>query len=121
GNYADYIDTSKWIDHNLLSALTKNVDGLRLSAFFHKDREGKLVAGPIWDFDRSAGTPHDERCRDPEEWSSGDGTHPLRELFWRALFDRSEFERAYWERWDELVRSEFSVDALLARIDGYER
>ena len=30
-----------------------------LSAYFYKDRGGPLVAGPVWDFDRSSGTPHD--------------------------------------------------------------
>lgn len=120
GDYAGYIDVPKWIDHNLLVALTKNVDGLRLSAYFSKDRNGPLVAGPIWDFDRSQGTPHDDRARRADNWSEGDGTQPLRELFWGDLFARSEFETAYWNRWASLAASEFSVDSILSRIDDYE-
>jgi hypothetical protein len=118
--YTTYIDSPKWIDHNLVVALTKNVDGLRLSAYFSKDRGAPLVAGPVWDFDRSAGTPHDDRATDPEEWSRGDGTDPLRALFWGELFDHADFTAAYWARWDQLVTTDFSVDSLMARIDEYE-
>lgn len=120
GDYASFIDVPKWIDHNLLVALTKNVDGLRLSSYFHKDREGPLVAGPIWDFDRSQGTPHDERATRADEWADGDATHPLTELFWADLFARPEFEEAYWARFEELAETDFSVDSILARIDAYE-
>jgi hypothetical protein len=103
-----------------LVALTKNVDGLRLSAYFSKDRNGPLVAGPIWDFDRSQGTPYDDRARRADNWGEGDGTRPLTELFWGDLFARSEFETAYWNRWASLAVGEFSVDSILSRIDDYE-
>ncbi len=119
-HYSELIDRGKWIDHNLLVALTKNVDGLRLSAYFYKERNGPFVAGPIWDFDRSLGTPYDDRAREPDEWARGDGTRPLEQMFWRDLFKDPQFESAYWDRWDELVRGPFSADALVARVDGYE-
>jgi hypothetical protein len=119
-HYSQYIDVPRWIDHNLLVALTKNVDGLRLSSFFHKEREGLLVAGPIWDYDRSMGTPYDGRAVDPEEWSRNDGTHPLQEVFWGDLFADPEFEARYWQRWDELSQGAFSVESLHEMIDSYE-
>lgn len=120
GDYASFIDVPRFIDHNLLVALTKNVDGLRLSAYFHKDRGGSLVAGPIWDFDRSQGTPYDGRATRADDWSEGDGTHPLTEMFWGDLFERAEFATAYWNRWAELSRLEFSAASIVQRIDGYE-
>jgi hypothetical protein len=119
-HYSEMIDRAQWIDHNLLVALTKNVDGLRFSAYFSKQRNGPLVAGPIWDFDRSMGTPYDEIATEPNEWASGDGTKPLEQLFWGDLFEDPEFERAYWQRWNELVEGQFGVASLVARIDGYE-
>lgn len=119
-HYTQYIDRARWIDHNLLNALLKNVDGLRLSSYFHKDRNGPIVAGPIWDFDRSSGTPHDERAERADEWARGDGTHPLRQMFWGELFRDPEFERAYWARWDELARGPFSTATLHALIDEYD-
>jgi hypothetical protein len=119
-HYSEYIDPALWIDHNLLVALCKNVDGLRLSAYFYKDRGGPIVAGPVWDFDRSLGTPHDDRAESPTEWGSGDGTQPLTELFWGRLFEDETFAAAYWSRWDQLKQDAFSVPALLAMVDSYD-
>ena len=68
-HYSEFIDVDAWIDHNIINALTKNVDGLRFSAYFHKERGGRLAAGPVWDFDRSLGTPYDPRATEPEEWN----------------------------------------------------
>jgi hypothetical protein len=119
-HYREYIDVEQWIDHNLLVALTKNVDGLRLSAYFHKDIAGPIAAGPIWDFDRSMGTPHDDRARRATEWASGDGTRPLEQGFWRDLFADPAFEAAYWARWDALRAGPFSVENITELIDGYE-
>jgi CotH kinase protein/Chitobiase/beta-hexosaminidase C-terminal domain len=119
-HYSEYIDVPKFIDHNLLVALTKNVDGLRLSAYFHKDIDGKVVAGPIWDFDRSMGTLQDDRAIEPEEWARGDGTKPLSEIFWGDLFQDPDFSNAYWNRWDELAATTFSVTSLTQMLDEYE-
>jgi hypothetical protein len=67
-HYSAFIDVDAWIDHHIINALAKNVDGLRFSAYFHKERGGRLAAGPVWDFDRSFGTPYDPRAAEPEEW-----------------------------------------------------
>lgn len=119
-HYSEYIDLPAWIDHHLVNMLTKNVDGLRLSSYFHKDRNNVLVAGPVWDFDRSLGTPHDDRCVDPDEWASSDGTDHMTWGFWGELFQDPDFEAAYWSRWDELREGPFSKEALTAMVDAYE-
>jgi len=59
--YSEFIDVDAWIDHDIINALTKNVDGMRFSSYFYKERGGRLAAGPVWDFDRSMGTPYDPR------------------------------------------------------------
>ena len=121
--YSEYIDVPAFIDHNLLICLFKNVDGLRLSAYFHKPRQGPLAAGPIWDFDRSAGTPFDEeydppRAAAPNEWQSiPDATHPLQWGFWRRLFEDPTFKAAHRARWQALQSGPWSVAEIHARID----
>jgi len=43
-----------FVDYLILNEISKNVDGYRLSTFFHKDRDdkgGKLRMGPPWDYD----------------------------------------------------------------------
>ena len=50
--YAQYIDVDSFIDYWLVFEVMCNHElGNPGSVFMHKDRGGKLVAGPCWDFD----------------------------------------------------------------------
>lgn len=53
--YRHYIDVPSFIDFSLLQELGRNVDGYRLSSYFHKKKDGKLYGGPIWDFNEGYG------------------------------------------------------------------
>src|SRR6185503_20090276 len=53
--YAQYLDVDSFIDHYFIVEIPKNIDGYRLSNFYHKDRNGKLKEGPIWDWNLSFG------------------------------------------------------------------
>lgn len=49
-----YGDELSFIDYLILNELSKNVDGYRLSTYFHKNRDdkgGKINMGPPWDYD----------------------------------------------------------------------
>lgn len=49
-----YAIENTFIDYFLVNEASKNVDGLRLSTFVHKERDskgGKLRMGPVWDYD----------------------------------------------------------------------
>jgi hypothetical protein len=123
-HYRDYMDVASFVDHNLINALMKNVDALRISAYFHKPLGGALHAGPIWDFDRSSGTPQDDarfaipRALEPREWSTEDGTNPLTWGFWARLFADPAFKTAHSQRFAELSRGPFSVATIHGLIDG---
>lgn len=129
--YPSVIEETAWIDHQLLNLLTLNVDALRLSAYFHKSREGKVIAGPVWDFDRSAGGPGDSRISQALTWrgSGGDeGTHFFSNIgsgaaggtpvWWHDLFQNSDFHTAWTDRWFELREDEFSDENIAAIING---
>jgi hypothetical protein len=122
-HYSEYIDVPAWIDHNLLNAVFKNVDGLRLSAYFHKERNGKVVAGPLWDMDLSSGTPFDDqfgrRTEEAREWFRVDGTHPLTYAFWGRLYADPVYRAAYNRRFAELAAGPFSVAHIQALIDRF--
>ena len=118
-HYSELIDVDAWIDHNIINALTKNVDGLRISAYFHKDRGGRLAAGPVWDFDRSLGTPYDPRAVEPEEWNqSWNASDYFNEGWWRLLFRDPDFRSRYRTRFTSLLNGEFSADNLDRLVDG---
>jgi hypothetical protein len=119
-HYSAFIDVDAWIDHHIINALAKNVDGLRFSAYFHKDRDGRLVAGPVWDFDRSFGTPYDPRAPEPEEWKTqwSDATDYFAEGWWGCLFRDPAFRARYRERFIALLNGEFSADNLERLVDA---
>ncbi len=48
--YASYIDVDSWIDHHILLQFSLNCDALNFSHFMYKDRGGKLLSGPAWDY-----------------------------------------------------------------------
>ena len=53
--FRKYIDEDSFIDFFILNELSNNVDGYRLSTYLQKDRNEKLVIGPVWDFNLSFG------------------------------------------------------------------
>ena len=129
--YPKFINERAWIDHQLLNLLTLNVDALRLSAYFYKENGGKVIAGPVWDFDRSAGGTSDGRTTNALTWrgAGGDqGTHFFSNqgsgaasgtpVWWHDLFLDPDFHTAWADRWHELRQSEFSDENLGAIIDG---
>lgn len=49
--YPNFIDVESFIDYFIVSEISRNNDGFKKSRYFHKDKNGKIVAGPVWDFD----------------------------------------------------------------------
>jgi spore coat protein CotH len=43
------------VDYLIINELTFNVDAYVRSAYYHKDRDGKLLAGPLWDYNFALG------------------------------------------------------------------
>jgi hypothetical protein len=128
---SDYLNVDSFIDHHCLNILTENIDWGRHSGYFHKDRNGLLAAGPIWDFDRALGS-EDGRDEVAEQW---DGFLPRSSMTWFdqrfAWFgyllgpteDRTtayyiDIRQRHTDRWFELRKDAFSVANLHAMIDG---
>ena len=53
GDYTAYIDVPSFVDYLIINELTRNVDAYVRSAFYFKDRDGKVKAGPLWDYNFS--------------------------------------------------------------------
>lgn len=50
--YAQYLDVDSFVDWWLTQELTGNTETKHpKSTYVHKDKGGKLIAGPVWDFD----------------------------------------------------------------------
>lgn len=54
--YRAWIDVPSFVDYIIVNELSRNLDGYMKSAYFYKDRYGKLSAGPFWDYDGAWGS-----------------------------------------------------------------
>lgn len=123
--YEAFINTDSFIDHFLITELLKEIDGYRLSTFMYKDRGGKLIMGPLWDFNLSIGIADYLEGWKPEGWY-----YPLpkqeNECFvgcgiidWyeRLMQDESFWQRVT-ERWWQLRQEQFSKENLTFLIES---
>jgi hypothetical protein len=118
--YPAYIDEDSWIDHHILNVVAFNIDALRLSAYFYKPRQGKIVFGPIWDFDRSQGST-DGRDFDPFVWRAltGDmGTDFFNYTWWGQMFEDPDFWQKWIDRYESLRQGMLSTNHIYASIDA---
>jgi hypothetical protein len=125
--YEAFIDVDSFIDHFLHTELLKEIDGYRLSTFMYKDRGGKLVMGPVWDYNLSIGIADYLEGWQPQGWY-----YPIidqynecfvgcgvRDWYVRLMEDENYVQRMY-DRWWELRQSVFSNHYLLGMIDDYK-
>ena len=117
GGFPSVIDIPSFINFIIIQELSLNKDGYDNSTFFHKDRNGKLRAGPVWDFDQAFGSGV---YYDIDGWHIGDDqlqTNGWRlyngsraSIFWSALFDNPEFRCQLSKRWNELTEPDQPLD-----------
>ena len=110
-SYLDYLDLPSWVDHHLLEVLVGNTDALYRSDYFYKDRGGKLVSGPAWDFDGTMGNG-DSRNENWNVWDTTGGADIWTYGWWDPLAHDPEFMQAWVDRWQALRKNEFSADSL---------
>ena len=54
-HYSDLFDINALIDYWWIQEVFYNQDGVRRSTYMYQDLNGKVVMGPVWDFDWSSG------------------------------------------------------------------
>lgn len=115
--YAVYLDPESFVDHHLITETFKEMDGYRLSTYMHKDRGGRLIMGPVWDYNLSLGnytTTEGWNGHDPTGWYY---TYVPESAYlngwYRRLFQDAAFQQRYRERWWELRRGAFATDHIV--------
>ncbi len=116
-SYLDFIDRASWVDFHLLNTFVSNFDALDRSSYFTKARGGKLVAGPVWDFDRAFGSATVFQTTPPDIWNNADGADFWNTGWWARLVRDPEFMQAWIDRWQSLRRDTFSTANLLTLAD----
>jgi hypothetical protein len=125
--YKPFIDVGSFIDYFLMTEISKNVDGYRISTFLHKQRfseGGKLVAGPLWDYNIAWGNANYCQGGNTNGWeinfnSICGGSGGLQNPFWwKRMLEDELFANEVNCRWTALRQNIFSDSAILNYIDS---
>ncbi len=119
--YQQYININSFIDYMIINEIAKNVDGYRLSTFLYKDKDGKLNAGPVWDFNLGYGNA---------DYYNGWETFGLQvyanlgsdswqnPFWWGMLLGDRYFTKALRCRWNDLHEDLLSTNRIIEVADS---
>jgi len=125
--YPKYIETTSFYDFFILQELGRTVDGYRSSSFMHKDKtsgswNGKLVAGPMWDFNLSYGNADYCEADLTTGWQYNfdeicDFTTAI-PFWWEKLLSSTSYSNGLKCRWEELRSGPLHTDSVNYFIDS---
>ncbi len=123
--YTELINVTSFTDFLIINELSKNSDGYKLSTYMHKDRidsDGRLHAGPIWDFDQTYGMSAVCSNNDPSGWTYLQDQEWCEDLqsmpmFWQSMMSDTVFTNHLSCRWNTLRQGPLHLDSLFHRID----
>ena len=128
--YYSYVDLGSFIDFMICQELANNVDAYALSTFFYKQRDsngGKLVAGPLWDFNFSFGNADYGGSQYTTRYSFNTYLDPA-PRWWLRMLEDSVFTSQMGNRWrslrDEKLNNErlfFIIDSLYNLLDEAQK
>lgn len=115
--YNEWIDVLSFVDYMLIQEASRNPDGYGWSCYFHKDKNGKLKAGPVWDFDQSM---HNSTYRDGQrEWGwSIDYQQWPDPPFYMKMIHEPYFAYQMKKRWESLREDKFNTENLFHYVDS---
>lgn len=100
--FPDIIDVPSFIDYMIMAELASNVDSYQFSTYYHKDRRGKLRAGPIWDFNLAYGLDvyGNRSLTNIWQFDNDDNEGPK---YWKSMFNNSMYNCYLSKRWNEIT------------------
>lgn len=120
--FPSIIDIPSFVDFMLICEISSNADAYHYSTYYHKDMNGKLRAGPIWDFDLTYGNDLFVYGLDRSKYyvwqfDDNDNTGPK---YWKDLFSNPTFKCYLSKRWKELTATGqvLSLNAIFSRLDA---
>lgn len=118
--YAAWIDVASFIDAQWAVEIPKQIDGYVFSTYYHKDRGGKVRAGPLWDFNISMGNADYAEGEHRTGWNyDASRTAPLAGGLWFSrLHADPNYRVATFDRYWQLRAGSWNTASLMARIDA---
>ncbi len=122
--YRAYIDVESFIDYFIITELSRNLDGYRVSVYFHKDKDskgGKLTMSPFWDYNICFGNANFFSAGNTVGWASdGIGAGDWYEIpfWWDRFREDPYFETVLKYRWEKLREQVLSKNTINSFIDS---
>lgn len=120
--YENYIDIDAMVDWFIIAELTNNTEmAFFRSTYFYKPADGKIIMGPVWDFDMAFGN-HQGDISGYNGWATAEATYSMVGKNWMTyLVKYPEFMKKVAARWQEkkelLLKTAFdTIDAQYALV-----
>jgi hypothetical protein len=102
----------------ILNEFSREMDSYLRSTYFYKDREGPIVAGPLWDYDLTFGTGGFFGNEQTAGWQYQQTRSPQANDWFQILLTDPAFQNDLRVRWQALRRGLLSDASLNARVDA---
>ncbi|MDG4798017.1 CotH kinase family protein [Micromonospora sp. WMMD1082] len=116
--YRAYIDVGSFIDQLIINELSREMDSYIRSAYFYKDRDTKIFAGPLWDYDLTFGVGGFFNNDQTSGWQYQQVRQPLANDWYTQLMRDPAFVNEVRLRWQTLRRGPLSDASLQSRINA---
>ena len=117
--YAAYVNPATFVDQIIIHELGRNMDAYVRSQYFYKDRDAKISAGPLWDYDLSfnVGGLFDNRNIVGWQHEQSAVRDDVSNTWFQRLLTDPAFTAQVVARWQELRQGLLSDAQVDARID----
>ncbi len=115
---AGFIDVESFIDYFIMTELSRDLDGYRVSVYFHKDKDskgGKLTMTPFWDYNICFANANFFSAGNTAGWASdGIGAGDWYEIpfWWDRFREDPYFETILKYRWEKLRENVLSKNTI---------
>ncbi|MBK9718745.1 MAG: CotH kinase family protein [Saprospiraceae bacterium] len=125
--YKKYLGVNTFIDYFLISEFSRNIDAYKASSYFYKEKlaedgsEGKLKAGPVWDYNFAFGNASFCSGGQTNGWMY-DGCVPATlptPIIWRRLLADSNYVNMVKCRYLELRKTIWDTSYLFQYLNKY--
>jgi len=116
--YGPWIDVGSFVDQLIVNELGREMDAYIRSAYFYKDRDGVLFAGPLWDYNLTFGVGGYFENDQTAGWQWQQQRQPVATDWFPTLLEDPAFEARVIARWQELREGLLTDEAIDARIDA---
>ncbi len=123
GDYKNFININTFVDFFLVNEVSRNVDGLRLSTYYNKDRNGKINAGPVWDFDLAFRNANYCNGSSTSGWAYQFEQQCPNDFFqmpfwWKHLMQDTAFKSRLKCRYDDVKNQQLQINTFTKFIDS---